>query len=103
LSIDLATALHLFSQPKQGRGGRGRAPAKALKELGAHPKSGAPIKLLDGRYGPYVSDGTTNASLGRGEDPASLTLARAVELLAAREGMPKKKVRRARRTSKAGS
>jgi DNA topoisomerase-1 len=103
LSIDLAAALHLFSQPKQGRGGRGRAPAKALKEVGAHPKSGALIKLLDGRYGPYVSDGTTNASLPKDEDPAALTLARAVELLAAREGAPKKKARRGRRTSKAGT
>jgi len=59
---------------------------------------------MDGRYGPYVTDGTTNASLSKDEDPAQLSMDRAVELLAAREGVPKKKPRRTRRrTSRAGS
>ena len=100
LSIDLATALAIFAQPKTSRGGRGRTAQKALREIGTHPKSNATIKLMDGRYGPYVTDGTTNASLTKSEDPAALTLARAIELLAAREGAPKKK-RPARRAKAA--
>ena len=93
-----ALPISIFAQPKTGRGGRGRTAQKALREVGTHPKSNATIKLMDGRYGHYVTDGTTNASLSKGEDPAALTLARAIELLAAREGAPKKKrpVRRAK-------
>ncbi|MCY2955897.1 MAG: type I DNA topoisomerase [Planctomycetota bacterium] len=101
LTIDLATALHLFAQPKTGGGGRGRTTMKALRELGPHPKSNATVKVMDGRYGPYVTDGTTNASLQKGEDAAELTMARAIELLAAREGAPKKPKRRATRRTKA--
>ncbi len=101
LTIDLATAQQLLAQPKQGRGRGQAAPKKALRELGPHPKSGAAVRLLDGRYGPYVTDGKTNASLGKDEDPAQLSMDRAVELLAAREGVPKKKkARRSRSTSK---
>ena len=78
------------------------AAQKVLKEVGAHPVSGAVIKLLDGRYGPYVTDGTTNASLPKDEDPATLTVGRAVDLLASREGKGGKgRPRRGR--AKAGS
>jgi DNA topoisomerase-1 len=49
------------------------------------------MKLLEGRYGPYVTDGTTNASLPKGADPAGLTPAEAVALLEARAGLPSKK------------
>ena len=88
LSIDLDTALKLLAEPKA----RGRkASAAPLKELGPYPKSGAMIKLMEGRYGPYVTDGTTNASLTKDENAAELTLARAIELIASREGAPKKK------------
>ncbi|MGE3173425.1 MAG: type I DNA topoisomerase [Planctomycetota bacterium] len=99
LTVDLKTALHLFAQPKA----RGRQQATArtpLKEVGAHPKSGAMIKLMEGRYGPYVTDGTTNASLPKGEDPNELTLERAVDLITAREGAPKKKKVRRKAASK---
>lgn len=44
---------------------------KALRELGPHPKSNATVKVMDGRYGPYVTDGTTNASLQRAKTPPS--------------------------------
>ena len=61
-----------------------------LKEVGPHPRGGAMINLLAGRYGPYVTDGTTNASLPKSMAPEQVTLEQAVELLAAREGAPKK-------------
>ncbi len=82
LTIDLARALELFAQPKTR--GRRTQRAKVLLELGEHPKSKAPVRVLDGRYGPYVTDGSVNASLPRGETPDSLNMDRAVELLAAR-------------------
>ena len=55
-----------------------------LRTLGAHPQGGAEVKLMEGRYGPYVTDGRTNASVPRTADPASLTLEGAIELLKAR-------------------
>ena len=61
------------------------------------------IKLLDGRYGPYVTDGTTNASLQKDENPDELTLPRAVELLAARAARGPAKKRSSRRSKKAAS
>jgi DNA topoisomerase-1 len=60
------------------RNKRGRTP---LRELGQHPKSGAPLRIFSGRYGPYVTDGKTNASLGSERDPAALTVDEAVTLL----------------------
>lgn len=65
-----------------------------LKELGKHPESGKPIQVLDGRYGPYVSDGKVNASLGNRTTPDTVTLETAVEMLA--EAATKKKTRRRR-------
>jgi DNA topoisomerase-1 len=80
-TIGLDEALALFAQPKQRRG---RATAAVLRELGPDPDTGAPVTLRSGRFGPYVTDGTTNASLRRGDDPDTLTLERAAELLAER-------------------
>jgi len=57
---------------------------EALKELGANPEGGAMIKLMRGRYGPYVTDGSTNATIPRDADPLSVTLDQAVQLIAER-------------------
>jgi DNA topoisomerase-1 len=77
-TVTLAEAEAIFAQPKQRRG---RVAQPPLAELGPHPESGAPVRVLDGRYGPYVTDGTTNASVPRGTDPESVTLEQGVELL----------------------
>jgi DNA topoisomerase-1 len=82
LEITLQEAVELLKAPRQRRGQA--APRPPLRELGPHPVSGAQLKVLDGRYGPYVTDGTTHASLPKTMEPAELTLERAVELLAAR-------------------
>lgn len=89
LTYTFEEAVKLYSQPKQ----RGRSAPKILKELGEHPDSEVPIKLHDGRFGPYVSDGTLNASVPKGENADEIGLARAIELLEARaaKGPAKKK------------
>ena len=82
LTLDQAAAL--LAQPKQ-RGRAGRAAAAApLREIGEDTASGKPIVLREGRFGPYVTDGETNASLRKGDTAESITLQRAVELLAER-------------------
>lgn len=81
LTITLDEALVIYAQPKtRGR----RAAAGPLKEFGEDPNSGRPIVLKDGRFGPYVTDGETNASLRKGDDVETITAARAAELLAER-------------------
>ncbi|MFW6692942.1 type I DNA topoisomerase [Streptomyces sp. MAR4 CNX-425] len=78
-TVTLEEALALYAQPKQ----RGRAAAKPpLKELGEDPASGKPVVVKDGRFGPYVTDGETNATLRRGDEPESITPERGFELLA---------------------
>ena len=87
-TVTLDEALNLLSQPK-ARGRRGAA-AAPLRELGADPVTGKPMLLREGRFGPYVTDGETNASLRRGDDVDSVSAARAAELLAERRAAPKK-------------
>jgi len=101
LTITLARALEMLAQPKQGRGRR--TEPKPLRELGPHPDDQATINLYDGRYGPYVKHGTVSASIPRGQDPASVTLAQAVELIAIRAAMGGgKKSRRGSKKVEAG-
>lgn len=89
--ITLDEALKIYAEPKR-RGGQ-RASAPPLRELGNDPASGSPMVIKDGRFGPYVTDGETNASLRKGDDVMSLTDERAAELLADRRarGPVKKK------------
>jgi DNA topoisomerase-1 len=91
-SISLDEALALLAAPKQRRG-RG-APRAPLRELGPDPSSGRPVVVKEGRFGPYVTDGETNASLRAGDAVESLTLDRAVELLAERRAKGPAKPRR---------
>jgi DNA topoisomerase-1 len=85
-TVDLDTALDRIRN-------KNRKPV--LKELGMHPESGKPLQILKGRYGPYVTDGSLNATLGRGRTPEETTLEDGVELLAGaaqRKKTGKKKV-----------
>ena len=83
LTITLEECQALLSQPKT-RGAQSRQ-AKTLQEIGPHPETGAPIVLKDGRYGPYVTDGKTNASLRKSDTPEDITIDRALELIKLRQ------------------
>jgi DNA topoisomerase-1 len=83
-SLTLDEALAILAKPKERRG-RGQA-KPPLKEFPADEVTGKPIVVKEGRFGPYVTDGETNASLRRGDDPEALTHERALELLAERRG-----------------
>ena len=100
-TIALERAKELLLQPKKS-GRRQRSEPKELKALGKHPESGETVRILDGRYGPYVTDGTTNASVPKGTQVEAVTMSVAVELLNARAGMSKsKKPARGRKAAKA--
>ncbi|HEV7957384.1 MAG TPA: topoisomerase C-terminal repeat-containing protein, partial [Marisediminicola sp.] len=76
--IELTGALELYAQPKYGA----RKASSALKEFEADPESGKPIRIKDGRFGAYVTDGVTNATIPRGETVEEIDFDRAVQLLA---------------------
>jgi DNA topoisomerase-1 len=102
LTIDLAQALEIFKQPKQFRG-RGQ-PKAPLATFGEDSVSGKKVVLKEGKFGLYLTDGETNASLKRGDDPADLTPERVAELMAERreyvaspEGQQKAALRAARK------
>jgi DNA topoisomerase-1 len=96
LSLTVDEAEAILATPKQRRG-RG-APKPPLKELGPDPASGKPLVVKEGRFGPYVTDGETNASLKRGDDVEGLTLERALELLAERRAKGPSQPRRTTRS-----
>ncbi|WP_313280883.1 type I DNA topoisomerase [Timonella senegalensis] len=96
LTITLEEALEIYKQPKRGRGATASAP---LKELGTDPTSEKPIVVKDGRFGPYVTDGTTNRTLPKDASVESITFEQAVELLA--EKRAKGPVKRATKASAA--
>ena len=81
--VTLEEALTILAAPRPaGRGGRSQS---ILKDVGEHPVTKLPMTVRSGRFGPYVTDGTVNASLPDGRDPAALTLDEAIELIAVRE------------------
>jgi DNA topoisomerase-1 len=81
-TVTLERAVELFAAPKKAR--RRTMTKSVLRTLGTPAGGGAEIKLMDGRYGPYATDGTTNASLPKSADPAAFTLDEAVALLQAK-------------------
>jgi DNA topoisomerase-1 len=91
--IEMPAVLEIFAQPKYGA----RRPSSSLKEFDADPVSGKAIKVRDGRFGAYVTDGDTNATIPRGEDVEGLDFERAVQLLADKraKGPAKPKAKRA--------
>jgi len=93
-TLTLTEAKELFSQPK-ARGRRTGAAAPPLRELGEDPATGKPMVIKEGRFGPYVTDGETNASLRKGDEVGSVTVVRAAELLADRRTAPPATRRRA--------
>ena len=98
-TVTLDKALELFAQPKRRRG---QAAARGpLRELGTDPESGRPVVIKDGRFGPYFTDGVTNVTLRRGDDPATVTPERAYELLAEKRAKgPVKKRTTRKKTAK---
>jgi DNA topoisomerase-1 len=99
-TVELPRALELLSQPKGARRAAKGAAKKVLKELGAAP-DGRTIQVLDGRYGPYVTDGSTHASLPKAMNPDSITLESALDMIAAKEKNPSKKKAAKKATKKA--
>ena len=102
-SIGLEEAIEIYKQPKVRRRGVAKPP---LKELGKDPQTEREVIVKDGRFGVYVTDGETNATLRRGDAVELLTLERALELLAGRRaweienpGGSKKKGKRAKKTA----
>ncbi|MCP4640308.1 MAG: type I DNA topoisomerase, partial [bacterium] len=90
-TVALDRALALLAQPK-----RSRRTKTVLAELGKHPESEKPVQLCEGRYGPFVTDGKLNASIPKGQEPKSVTMEEAVELLAkaaTRKKPPKRKAK----------
>jgi DNA topoisomerase-1 len=100
--VTLDEALALYAQPKTR--GRSAAAAPPLREVGVDPAGGKPMVIKDGRFGPYVTDGETNASLRKGDEVDTLTVERAAELLADRRARgPAPKRATARKTASSGA
>jgi DNA topoisomerase-1 len=94
LDVTLEQAVELLAQPKTR--GRGAAKKEPLKLFEASPITEKPVQILDGRFGPYITDGVTNVSLRRGMTPEEITFDEALGLLAdkAAQGPPPKKAAR---------
>ncbi|MBD2531532.1 type I DNA topoisomerase [Nostoc flagelliforme FACHB-838] len=99
LTITLERALELLSEPKKGRSSTNSKSKAALRELGTHPEDGETINIYDGPYGPYIKHGKTNVSIPEGQSVENITLAEALNLLAAKASTGKS----TRKTSKSTS
>jgi DNA topoisomerase-1 len=96
-TVDLERALALLAAPKRSS----RQAAKRVIRKIEVPNGGTALQVLEGRFGPYVTDGETNASIPRGADPATISLEEAQGLLEARRGAPPREPRRGRRGASA--
>lgn len=103
LSITLPRALELLAEPKKGRSSKTSKAKEPLRELGKHPADDEPVNVYDGPYGPYVKHGKTNASVPEGTTVEDVTLAQAVELLAAKASTSKSKSKSSSSKSKTSS
>jgi DNA topoisomerase-1 len=83
--VGLNRAVAVLAEKRAG-GGRGGGASGGGRELGVHPQTGKPVRLLAGRYGPYVKHEAVNANLPRGADPGTVTLEEALALIAGRQG-----------------
>ncbi len=99
LTISLERALELLAQPKRTRGGSRGSAKKPLRELGVHPEDKEPVNIYDGPYGPYVKHGKINAGIPEGETVETLTLEKALELLA-QKAVAKKSARKSSKSTK---
>ena len=96
-TVTLEQALEIFAQPKRRRG---QAAARGpLRELGQDPATEKPVVIKDGRFGPYITDGQTNVTVPRSEDPATISAERAFELLADKRAKGPAKKRTTRKTA----
>ena len=96
-TVTLEQALEIFAQPKRRRG---QAAARGpLRELGQDPATEKPVVIKDGRFGPYITDGQTNVTVPRSEDPAAISAERAFELLADKRAKGPAKKRTTRKTT----
>ncbi|MDB5440182.1 MAG: topoisomerase [Caulobacteraceae bacterium] len=95
--VGLNRAVVLLAEKRAGGGRPQRGAATALAELGEHPSLGGPVRIMSGRFGPYIKHGDINANVPRGREPASVSMEEAVALLAEREakGGGKKPARKA--------
>ncbi|ODT01156.1 MAG: DNA topoisomerase I [Erythrobacter sp. SCN 62-14] len=82
--VGMNRAVDILAQAANRGAGGGRAKAEPIASLGEHPTSGGAITVMPGRYGPYVTDGTTNATIPKDTKPEDVTLAQAIELIDAR-------------------
>ncbi|WP_146590657.1 type I DNA topoisomerase [Puniceibacterium confluentis] len=89
--IGMNRAVELLAEKRANPGGRGRAAAKALKELGEHPEGGGAVNVMEGRYGPYIKWEKINATLPKETEPADVTMEQAVALIAERAAKSGKK------------
>ena len=103
--VGLNRAVAILADKRAGGGRPQRGAATALAEIGAHPEDGKPVRVLSGRFGPYIKHGDTNANVPKGKDPASITMEEAVALIAERaaKGGGKKPAKKAAAPKKAAA
>jgi DNA topoisomerase-1 len=98
--VGMNAAVSILAEAANRKGGGGRGKAEPIKVLGAHPTSGGEIKVMPGRYGPYVTDGNVNATIPKDVKPEDVTEAQAIELIDARAAKGPAKKKRKKSTAK---